>query len=121
MNFTFNNKTSIYKQIVAGYQRYIMAGILTKDEKLPSIRSLAYELGVNPNTIQRAYSELEKAGLIITIPKKGVFVAYQKNDNKIEEVFKNEIKRYKEAGLNKQQVLKVIEDIYGGVNNDSNK
>jgi GntR family transcriptional regulator len=64
----------IYAQIVEGYQEQIVAGVLESGEKLPSVRELAVQLSINPNTIQRAYRQLEAEGWIATVPGKGCFV-----------------------------------------------
>ena len=64
----------IYSQIVDSYRERIAAGILQPGDKLPSVRELAADLAINPNTIQRAYRELEAAGWIHTQPGKGCFV-----------------------------------------------
>ena len=64
----------IYAQIVEGYQEQIAAGVLESGEKLPSVRELAVQLSINPNTIQRAYRQLEAEGWIATVPGKGCFV-----------------------------------------------
>ncbi len=65
----------IYSQIVDSYRDRITAGILRPGDKLPSVRELAADLAINPNTIQRAYRELEAAGWIQSQPGKGCFVA----------------------------------------------
>ena len=64
----------IYSQIVDGFRQQILAGVLQEGEKLPSVRELAAELSINPNTIQRAYRELEAAGWVATVQGKGCFV-----------------------------------------------
>lgn len=64
----------IYSQIYDGFRSQIRAGILVQGDKLPSVRELATELAINPNTIQRAYRELEMQGFIASIPGKGSFV-----------------------------------------------
>ena len=64
----------IYLQIVEGYRAQILSGVLRPGEKLPSVRELAAELSINPNTIQRAYRQLEALGWIATVPGKGCFV-----------------------------------------------
>lgn len=74
MEVRLSGKKSIYEEIVETYARYIATGALRAGEKLPSCRALAMQLGINPNTVERAYSELEKRGLIRTLPKKGAFV-----------------------------------------------
>ena len=67
----------IYEQIKEGLRRLVITGAVLKDEKLPSVRELAGELAINPNTIQRAYRELEAEGYIYTISGKGSFAAEQ--------------------------------------------
>ena len=64
----------IYEQICDNFRRLIISGVLQPDEKLPSVRELAGELAINPNTIQRAYRELEMAGYCYSVPGKGSFV-----------------------------------------------
>ena len=68
-------KLSLYQVIGENIKRRIAAGALKEGDKLPSCRDFAEELGVNPNTVQRAYTQLEDEGIVFTIAKKGVFVA----------------------------------------------
>ena len=70
----YRDARPIYTQIVDNFKTQICAGILQTGDKLPSVRELAGELAINPNTIQRAYRELEMAGWIATVPGKGCFV-----------------------------------------------
>ena len=70
----YRDARPIYTQIVDNFKSQIVAGILQSGEKLPSVRELAGTLAINPNTIQRAYRELEMAGWIATVPGKGCFV-----------------------------------------------
>lgn len=69
------DKRPIYEQITEKVKDLIVRNILQKNEQLPSVRALAIELSINPNTIQRAYSELERTGYIFTVKGKGNFVA----------------------------------------------
>ena len=71
----YRDARPIYGQIKDSLRRLIVAGALSPDEKLPSIRALAMDLSINPNTIRRAYTELEREGFIDTLPGKGCFVA----------------------------------------------
>ena len=64
----------IYVQIMDGLRQQITSGVLRQGEKLPSVRELAVELSINPNTIQRSYRQLEMEGWIATVPGKGCFV-----------------------------------------------
>ena len=70
----YRDARPIYTQIVEGFRQQITAGILRQGEKLPSVRELAAELTINPNTIQRAYRELEMGGWIASVAGKGSFV-----------------------------------------------
>ena len=74
---TLNNRDrgGIYEQIKDGLRKLIVTGALRPDEKLPSVRAMATDLAINPNTIQRAYGELESEGYIYSVPGKGSFAA----------------------------------------------
>ena len=74
VNLDYRDARPIYAQIIDTYRGQIAAGILQNGDKLPSVRDLASQLAINPNTIQRAYRELEMAGWIATVPGKGCFV-----------------------------------------------
>ena len=65
----------LYEQVIDGFKKLIVAGVMNPDEKLPSVRALASQLAINPNTIQRAYRELEAQGFIYSAAGKGSFVA----------------------------------------------
>ena len=69
----------IYAQIIDGFKEQITAGILQTGDKLPSVRELAADLAINPNTIQRSYRALESDGWIVTVPGKGCFVSANSN------------------------------------------
>ena len=71
----------IYLQIMDRLKEQIRGSVLLPGDKLPSVRELAAELAINPNTIQRAYRELEQHGVIETIPGKGCFVCQQKAED----------------------------------------
>lgn len=74
INLDYRDARPIYAQIFDGYRDQIASGILRPEEKLPSVRELASQLAINPNTIQRAYRQLEAEGWILTVPGKGCFV-----------------------------------------------
>ena len=75
----YNDKRPIYEQVTEKIQTLILNGVLEPDSKLPSVRSLAMELSINPNTIQRAYSELEREGFIYSVKGRGNFVKMNEN------------------------------------------
>ncbi len=70
-----SDKRPLYEQILERFKELIALNVLPKDEKLPSVRTLAMELSINPNTIQRAYAELEREGYIYSVKGRGNFVA----------------------------------------------
>ena len=73
ISINFRDSRPIYEQVKDSLRRLIVSGALPTDEKLPSVRELATELAINPNTIQRAYRELESEGYICSVPGKGSF------------------------------------------------
>ena len=75
ISLNYRDSRPIYEQIRDGFKRLIATGAIGPDEKLPSVRALATQLSINPNTIQRAYAELESEGYTYSIPGKGSFAA----------------------------------------------
>ena len=75
----YKDTSPIYEQVVEKFKLLILKGVLQKDEQMPSVRSLAVELSINPNTIQRAYGELERQGFIYTVKGRGGFVRYNED------------------------------------------
>ena len=82
IQLNYRDAKPIYEQIKEGLRRLVITGVIATDEKLPSVRELASELSINPNTIQRAYRELEQEGYIYTISGKGSFAARQQDVNR---------------------------------------
>ena len=75
LSLNYRDSRPIYEQIKDGLRHMVVSGALAPDEKLPSVRALATQLSINPNTIQRSYNELEAEGLIYSVPGKGSFVS----------------------------------------------
>ena len=73
ISLNYRDSRPIYEQIKDGLRKLIVTGAIAADEKLPSVRALATQLSINPNTIQRAYNELEGEGYIYSVPGKGSF------------------------------------------------
>lgn len=84
----YRDARPLYEQIADKFQTLILKGVLEPNSRMPSVRSLAVELSINPNTIQRAYSELERMGFLYTVKGRGNFVAY---DDSLREVRRQEI------------------------------
>lgn len=83
LNINYKDARPIYEQIKDGVKKLIISGVLTDGEKLPSVRELASELTINPNTIQRAYAELETEQYIVSIAGKGSFARVVKEIDEV--------------------------------------
>lgn len=109
------SKKSIYEQIVNGFKHMIVSGELEKNGKMPSVRDLAESLTVNPNTIQKAYRELEQQGWIYSVSGRGNFVSEEipeKDENKIQEIYGeigNLLTELKYYGIDNNQILRELE------------
>ena len=77
LSLNYRDARPIYEQVKDGLRRLVITGAIAPDDKLPSVRSLASSLAINPNTIQRAYEALEREGYIYTIAGRGTFAAPQ--------------------------------------------
>lgn len=111
----FSSKRDVYIDIAERYEKYITLGVIKPGEKLPSVRTAATELRVNPNTVQRAYSLLEEKGLIRSMPKKGAFVIFGNEAEEGKECFNSltvELLQLKEQGVSKDRIISVIEEVY---------
>ena len=87
MGWKFSDDTPIYLQIIEALKTDIVSGKYKSGDKLPAVRDLAFDAGVNPNTVQRAYAELERQGLVQSERTSGRFVSI--DDKKIEELRKD--------------------------------
>ena len=74
IHLDYRDARPIYTQIADGLREQILSGVLLPEDRLPSVRELATQLAINPNTIQRSYRQLEMEGWIATVPGKGCFV-----------------------------------------------
>lgn len=71
----YKDRRPLYQQLMERIEEMALNGLIAADEQLPSVRSLAVDLAINPNTIQRAYGELEKKGVVYSVPGRGSFLA----------------------------------------------
>lgn len=111
------SRRPIYEQLMEKFKELIISDVLKEHDQLPSVRILAQELIINPNTIQKAYRQLEAEGFIYTIPGKGNFVlppGELKNSLK-EEKIRSELTRVlAEAlyiGIEKKEIYRLVKDI----------
>ena len=107
ISLNYRDARPIYEQVKDGLRKLIVTGAMAPDEKLPSVRALATQLAINPNTIQRAYAELETEGYTYSVPGKGSFVSGDRSA---------EVARRKELEVQLRQV--VTELRYLGVTAD---
>ena len=110
----YRDARPIYTQICDGIREQILTGVLQEGDKLPSVRELAMELAINPNTIQRSYRTLEDEGWIASVAGKGSFVCgvpqAQEEDKKLlwEELDKL-TQRFAFLGIEKEQIIRYLE------------
>lgn len=86
IQLNYRDSKPIYEQIKEGFRKLIISNSLSADERLPSVRELASSLAINPNTIQRAYRDLESEGYVYSIAGKGTFVAEHEGSNDIRQL-----------------------------------
>lgn len=112
------SRVPVYEQIIKQLEEQVLTGILKEGDKLPSVRSLSVKLSINPNTIQKAYTELDRRQLIITVPGKGSFIS----EKAIEVVGANSREKMTElnkiirelalAGVTKEEIINNIEEVF---------
>ena len=112
MQLNFSGKQDVYVEIADKYKEYIELGVYKNGEKLPSVREAAGELGVNPNTIARAYTLLEEEGYICSLPKKGAYVIFGEPQEREEPDKKAVIYALRDMGISKKTLLEWIEEVY---------
>ena len=113
----YSDKRPIYEQIIERFRNLILSGVLEDNEKLPSVRALAIELSINPNTIQRAYSELEREGFICSVKGKGNFVNLNKSLMEVEQSrmlqeLKTHLKKCKDFGIDVLQIEDCVKETF---------
>lgn len=114
----YKERRPIYEQIVERFQELMVAGVMEKDTQLPSVRNLAMDLSINPNTIQRAYAELERQGYTYSVKGKGNFVADNSNikESKKKGLYIRQEELAEEGlllGVKEDQLVSIIHQIYG--------
>lgn len=105
----FNSSKPIFISIKEHYERLINGGSLKEGTEMPSVREVALANGVNPNTVQRAFSLLVEEGFLVSIPKKGFFVA--KGERNREEVLEEKIKNLLDDGYSIDEIKSALEKV----------
>ncbi|HBM98797.1 MAG TPA: GntR family transcriptional regulator [Ruminococcus sp.] len=114
----FASRVPIYEQIVKGFINLASAGVMKSGDKLPPVRTLAAELGINPNTVAKAYRELENDGYIYSTVGRGSFLT-DRIENSAQKMIAldrfakstNEAHMY---GASRGQLIEIIDSVYGG-------
>ena len=114
VQLNYRDSKPIYEQIKDGLRKLVVSGALSTGEKLPSVRELAAQLAINPNTIGRAYRELENEGYIYTLVGKGTFVAESRNidhtrENELMQSFDELVKELLYLEISKEKLKEQID------------
>ena len=118
INIDYQDRRPLYEQIVERFKTLIIRGVLAPEEQMPSVRSLAIELSINPNTIQRAYAELERQGFIYPVKGRGNFVspekriAEEKKKEYMQELAKI-VEHGREIGISKGEMQDLLNVVWG--------
>ncbi len=115
----YRDRRPLYEQVTEKLEELMFTGVLPPDSRLPSVRSMATELSINPNTIQRAYAELERQGYIYSIQGKGSFVSDGRHlaegmRKDWEKQFEATIEEGMRIGVSLEDMIKILEEKEGG-------
>lgn len=119
LNLDYRDARPIYEQVKDGLRRLMVTGIIQEGEKLPSVRTMASSLAINPNTIQRAYEALEAEGYVYSVPGKGSFAAPhtgvdEKRTNELFQVFDQTAAELLYLGVKAEALLARLRAVEGG-------
>lgn len=119
IQLNYRDGRPVYQQLKENLRQLIVTGAMAEDEKLPSVREMAASLAINPNTIQRAYRELEAEGYVYTVAGRGSFVA--KVDSGVDGRRKELLGKFEEVisellylGVTKEELEKIVQKIAEG-------
>lgn len=106
-------RAPIYEQICSGISELIAKGVMKENDKLPGARTLAKDLGLNPNTVAKAYSRMELEGIIYSVAGKGCFVAKQKGsiEKKLMEEFSDRARAALKAGVSAEILKQRVDEL----------
>lgn len=118
LGISLNNRSPIHEQLTEKITELVLKGVLEPESPLPSVRELAAEMGVNPNTIQRAYSELERRGVTYSVTGKGRFVTDDVvgvlNERRKErmEVLTEDMATLAELGVTEDEIITEVKNFF---------
>ena len=115
ISLNYRDSRPIYEQIKDGLKKLIVSGAMAPGEKLPSVRSLATQLSINPNTIQRAYNEQENEGFIYSIPGKGSFASAtvdssESKKRELENKIREMVAELRYLGVSQEALLTLVKE-----------
>ena len=112
------SRVPIYEQIIEQLETFVLKGVLNVGDQIPSVRNLSIQLSINPNTIQKAYSELVRTGIIDTVPGRGSFIAKEAKanlrnlqGNQLKEL-SNIVEKLALAGISKEEIVESIDKVF---------
>lgn len=108
------SKVPIFEQIENQITRFIETGVLSPGDRLPSVRQLAKDNGINPNTVAKAYAQLEQDGCVYNIPKKGVYVADVKKTDRADAEILLTMEQWKQNGISEDMIRRCLAKVYEG-------
>lgn len=119
----YRDKRPIYEQITEKIQALILQGVLQPDMQLPSVRKLAVDLSINPNTIQKAYNQLENLGLVYSVKGRGSYISpnlelIQLQTNQYYKELEEVVRRGVEKGIREEDMLNKVKAFYRGGHHD---
>lgn len=112
------SRTPIYEQLTDQIEKLLLIGVLQAGSQLPSVRSLSCELAINPNTVQKAYTDLCTKGILCAVPGKGCFVVpeaaavLKKQSRARLTTFEDTVRELCLAGIDKEDLLSILDEVY---------
>lgn len=112
------SRVPVYEQLIKQVEDQVLKGIMKEGDKMPSVRSLSMELSTNPNTIQKAYMELDRRGILVSVLGKGSFISVEalkivgnQSKEKLSDL-KEIVRKLAYAGVSKSEITDMIEEVY---------
>lgn len=112
------SRVPVYEQLIKQVEDQVLKGIMKEGDKMPSVRSLSMELSTNLNTIQKAYMELDRRGILVSVPGKGSFISVEalkivgnQSKEKLSDL-KEIVRKLAYAGVSKSEITDMIEEVY---------
>ncbi len=113
------NRTPVYEQLIRQTERFVLTGVFKPLDQVPSVRALSMELSVNPNTIQKAYSQMEAAGILQSVPGRGRFVTENAKEiigrQRREQLnlLRERLREFSVAGITRSEIEECLNEVYG--------